>query len=402
MKIEPAVNEWVLANTGFALDLLHRLGPADANLAFSPYSAAAALALVYEGARGRTAAELAQALGLPPSLCAPPDRSSPTLAAAVSGLRTRLGAVDQGSATLLLADALWYQSGLKLDGAYLAAARGPFGATIEPLDFRNDPAASAAAINAWVDRSTQHRITRLFESNAGGPHRSDAGGANRLKPETSLVIADAVYFRSHWASEFKPRNTRPAPFRLDPDTSSLTPMMRQTGRFQLLELPQASLLDLPYRDGLLSMTVILPKAVDGLAKLEAQMRTNDLLAWLAQLDFATEQEVSVMLPRFRIENGLDLVAPLRAMGVSAVFDRAASDLSGMIATPRLSVDKAYQKVWLDVDEQGTEAAAATGISVAGFAVHRSLSFHADHPFLFLIRERSTGSLLFLGRFAKPQ
>jgi serpin B len=242
-------------------------------------------------------------------------------------------------------------------------------------------------INAWVGLKTAGKITDLLPEKA-------------LGPQTRLALANAVYFKGQWEHAFKADRTAPAPFFIAPDRSVMTPQMSETESFKVASAPNCELLELPYIGGL-SMVILLPAARDGLAALEQGLSPSSLGAWLATLDFSRPRRTRVTLPKFRIEYSVGLIDALRRAGVIDAFDPIRADFSSINGGHDLHVSAVFHKAFVAVNEEGTEAAAATFVGVATLGVEMSREFKADHPFLFLIRDNTTGSLLFLGRFADP-
>lgn len=226
----------------------------------------------------------------------------------------------------------------------------------------------------------------------------DAGQLDRL---TRLVLCNALYFKGNWRSQFVKKATRPAPFYLSTNETVSVPMMTRSSKFKMarVEAPEATLLELPYYGGDLAMVIILPQAVDGLAEIENALTTETLAAWLARLDAASADETHVFLPRFSTRRSVDLVPVLRSLGMMSAFDRTA-DFSGMDGTTNLFLAQVLHRTFVEVNETGTEATAVTTSRIEFMG--RSSRFDADHPFLFLIRDRGSGTILFLGRLADPR
>jgi len=221
---------------------------------------------------------------------------------------------------------------------------------------------------------------------------------------TRLVLVNAIYFKGNWLYRFNPGLTQDEPFHVSPETTATAPLMRQTSELGYAEFPDLQVLELPYTGDEVSMVVLLPRTVDGIGKLEAQLTATNLAAWTAHLQ---TQKVQVFLPKFKATSEFSLAETLAAMGMPDAFIFGKADFSGMDGTRDLYFSKVVHKAYVDVDEEGTEAAAATAVTVEfGGAGPRLLQppipvFRADHPFLFLIRDNRTGSILFLGRVADP-
>jgi serpin B len=353
----------------FAGDLYHQLARNHGNLVFSPLSISTALAMALAGARGQTAKEMSAVLHH-----TPPD-------AALLEKLTKAGntAGDQ----LSLAQALWVDRNFTLQPDFLASSRQQFHAEPYTADFSKAAEAARAAINQWVSQQTHAKITDLFAPNS-------------LKPDTRLVLASAVYFNGKWQSKFDPKRTAPAPFH--GATEVQTPFMSQTGRFPYAETGNAQVLELPYAGGSLAFDVVLPKSGQPLATLEDALRSDGLATWLGNLK---HKQVAVSLPKFRAESTFSLAAALSALGMPSAFTGAA-DFSGIDGRRDLAISQVAHKAYIDVSEAGTEAAAATGIAVSLTAYAEPTVFRADRPFLFFLRDTSTGAVLFAGRLENPK
>jgi serpin B len=389
----PSANEReaVADNTGFAINLYHELPSREGNLFFSPYSISTALAMTYGGARGQTAKQMAQAL----QFTLPDHELHPAFAA----LHKELNSIQsKGQVQLSVANSLWPQSGFEFRRDYLDLCRDDYGTDIFPVDFVGHAEDSRQAINRWVEDNTSHKITNLL-----GPGSVD--GAR-------LVLVNAIYFKGKWAKEFDADNTRDEPFYSSPDTPINTPLMQQTDRFGYAEFDGLQVLELPYAGDDLSMLVLLPCGTNSagplapratnydLGQLEAKLTPPNLALWTAKLPI---QKVQVFLPKFKATSEFSLGATLGAMGMTDAFDPNKVDFSGMDGRPDLYISAVVHKAYVDVNEEGTEAAAATGVIMTLSAELPSPVplFRADHPFLFLIRDNRTGSILFLGRITNP-
>ena len=225
--------------------------------------------------------------------------------------------------------------------------------------------------------------------------------AGQLASDTRLVLCNALYFKGNWRSKFEAKATRPAPFRLSADETVSVPMMVQEAELKMTRFqePAATLLELPYYGGDLAMVIILPNEVDGLAEIEAALTTENLSAWRARLDAASSDQTWVHLPRFTTRQSVNLVPVLRSLGIVSAFDDTA-DFSGMDGTTILFLATALHRTFVEVNEAGTEAAAVTLFEARTKGM--SDRFVADHPFLFLIRDRASGTILFLGRLTDPR
>jgi serpin B len=366
----------------FALDLYARLRAGHAgNLFFSPQSLSTALAMTYAGARGETAAQMARTL----HFSLPQDQ----LPAAYAALLKALDSGGDKGSRLSVANRLWGQRGEQFLEGFLAITRRFYGAELGQVDFRTDASAARAEINAWVLRQTADKIRDLVPEGA-------------LGPTTRLVLTNAIYFRGEWARQFAKDATTEQPFHVTADRTLPVPLMFAKTRIGFAAHPEAgvTVAELPYEGDEVSMIVLLPDAVDGLAAVESQLSPERLASWTSDLP---RQDVLVYLPRFSLESRFGLGPTLSAMGMPLPFSSGA-DFSGMNGRHDLFVSALVHKARVDVDEEGTEAAAATGV-VVGLKAARPVqppTFRADHPFLFLIRHAPTGAMLFLGRVTEPR
>jgi len=365
----------------FAVHLYQQLGKMAGNLAFSPFSISSALELAYLGSRGDTAAALAAALGI---------TASPTAAADAYGqLSLQLNAENHRGAKLIIANSLWTQEDYPFRPEFLARGQRDFAAELKPVDFIADSDGARSAINAWVESATQGKIANLIP----------AGG---LSLETRLVLCNAVYFKARWQKPFAKSSTLPGNFYLSPDEPISLPLMRETGVFRMTAGDGCRLAELPYAGGSASMIILLPDTADGLTTLEYHFNADNLAAWLGKLDQSRPVALNVALPPFALTRNSDLNSTLGALGLSLVFNPSA-DFSGIAANGRLFISKLFHECTVAVDEEGTEAAAATAGAMAGMALLKPQGdFYVDHPFIFLIRDNATGTVLFLGRVADPR
>lgn len=352
----------------FAGDLYQQLARTKGNLVFSPLSISTALAMTLSGARGQTAQEMTKVLRTPPD-------------AALLDQLTKAGntAGDQ----LLFAQSLWVDRELKLLPGFLTASKQQFRAEPHPAAFSTNPEAARAAINRWVSEQTKTKIADLF-----------APGS--LKRDTRLVLASAVYFNGTWQSKFDPKATAPAAFH--GATEIQTPFMNQAARFPYAETGNAQILELPYAGGSLAFDVILPKPGQPLGTLEDALRSDGFSAWLGRLQ---RKQVAVALPKFRAESTFSLQSALSALGMASAFTTAA-DFSGIAGSRDLAISQVVHKAFFDLSEQGTEAAAGTGIGVSLTAYAPPVVFRADRPFLFFLRDTATRAILFAGRLEDPK
>ncbi len=379
----PLAREAAEADAAFGVDLYGVLGADAEDMVLSPASVAGALRMALCGASGQTAAELARVLHLgtypePQDVAAAGLRLMPA--------RPGDGEPGAGSATFRAPATVWIQSGLQLGGRFRARVVTP-GVTLADADFAAAPEAARAEINQVIAEQTEGKITGLLPS----------GTVTAL---TRLVLASAVYMKAAWTDPFPERATADAPFYLDgPDGAALTvPMMRGTAPRAYLHGEGYQAVLLPYRDIGLAMAVLLP---DGpLAALRPKLAAAGLGGLLAG---TARHQVTLSLPRFRVEAAFDLIPALRRLGVTAPFGGDA-DFSEITADAQLRIGAVAHKAYIDVDEQGTEAAAATAVVMRTAAAMRPpplVTMVVDRPFLFAIIDTATGLPVFLGQVSHP-
>ena len=376
------------ANNAFGVALYREFAQAETgNVVFSPFSLSSALALTATGARGQTEKELWQALQL--------DLPREGVAAGYAAIAAEFSRVtrDPDLIKLTVANALWPQQGYALKPEFLDVARRQFGAEVAPLDY-TQPAAAAERINEWITAKTAGLIPSLVEPAQFGPL-------------TRLTLCNAVHFKAAWASEFAEAATKPERFTLLDRSRIEVPTMKRTAWFQMASVDGCRLLRMPYAVGAFEFVVVLPKAVDGLGEIERSLDRQRLQRWMERLEEAKSQYLALELPKFRTSAQPDCMAALSRFGVKAAFDPAAADLSGISSEPGFSIGDVLQKAVIDVNEQGTEATAATIITCVTLGIGKPklptpIPFKVDHPFLFFIRETRTGVILFLGRIVDPR
>jgi serpin B len=367
----------VEGNTRFALKLYDQLRAREGNLFFSPFSISTALAMTSAGARGRTLKQMETTLALP-------DRK--TLHSGLARLLGELSASDRkGGFQLSVANALWGQSGHQFNPEFVQLLQKRYRAGFRPLDFAKPREAARQEINRWVEEKTNDRIKDLIKPGV-------------LDAQTRLILTNAIYFKAEWSSQFLKDNTRKADFHLADGKKVKTEMMGQKGRFAHGETRDLQVLEMPYVGNDVSMVVLLPRKPDGLPALEKSLKPAALEGWLGGL---REQSLDVYLPRFKVTSEFDLRRSLSALGMEEAFTRQA-DFSGMDGKKDLYLSAVVHKAFVKVTEKGTEAAAATGVAIASRSIERKArEFRADRPFLFLLRDRRSGSILFLGRLSNP-
>ena len=372
--------EVVKGNTAFALDLYARLGGEGGNLFISPVSISTALGMTYAGAGGETAKQMSEVLHLPG------DRAKAS--GALGALLKDLEALNKAKGCeLSIANSLWGQVGYPFRPDFVAGVKESYGAGLEHVNFARETEAARQVINAWVEKKTKDKIKELILQ-------------GQVTPVTRLVLVNAVYFKGDWKVPFKEDRTKDAPFHTSADQDVTVPLMHQTEHFGYMSNGDLQVLELPYAGEALSMVVLLPREAGGLGAFEKTLTPENLGKWLKSV---RRKEVEVHLPRFTMTIRYELAKTLAAMGMPLAFDAMKADFSGMTTAERLCISEVIHKAFVDVNEKGTEAAAATAVIMEGIKAVPAPPpvFRADHPFLFLIRDGKTGSILFMGRVADP-
>jgi len=371
------VDATVQGNTEFALNLYASLRDGEGNLFLSPYSISSALAMTYAGARGQTEAEMRKVLCF--------SHEQQVLHRTFTAIDSRLDAVDKKRRyELMVANRLWGQKGYQFLDPFLNTTKTCYGAELATVDFIDDTEGARKTINAWIEKQTKNRIKDLLKPGV-------------LQSLTRLVLTNAIYFKGQWESKFDKERTKDAPFMVSAQKKVTAPMMYQKDKFKYMKADSFSAIELPYNDEELSMLIFLPNEIEGLAALEEECTPRNLKAWTEQM---YETEIEVFLPKFDMACEFRLKKVLEQMGIKKLFSEA--DLTGMANDEELYVSAVVHKAFVEVSEEGTEAAAATAVVVAKRAMIKRNVFRADHPFLFLIRDNKTGSILFIGRLVEPK
>ena len=374
-----STNLLVEGNTSFAFDLYARLKANPGNLFFSPYSVSTCLAMAYAGARGNTGVQMAKVLHF----------HQGAVVSSFVGLQAQLRATEkQKGIELNIANGLWAQRDHPFLPEFLQVARQDYEATLNRVDFSSGAETIAREINDWVSEKTHNKIRDII-----------APGV--LNQATRLVLANAIYFKGAWAVPFQKNATRPQPFHVSATRQLDAPFMTHVDTVNYVEDEDMQGIELPYEGAELSMVILLPRAVDGCSKLEGLLQPLSLNSWLARMQ---KQKVQIFIPGFKLESGFSLQGVLASMGMPDAFSPNA-DFSGIDGGRGLFISSVAHKAWVEVNEEGTEAAAATTTVISQRAYQKPPPpppvFRADHPFLFLIRDTRSGSVLFLGRLVEP-
>jgi len=374
---ETDVEVIVGGNTAFAFDLYGKLREDEGNLFFSPHSISTALAMTYAGARRNTESQMAQTL----HFSLDQKELHPTFASLDRRLETVL---EQGQIQLAVANSLWPQIDYAFLEGFMSLVKENYGVLISPVNYAQTEAARKV-INTWVEQKTEDKIKDLIPP----------GLIDEL---TTLVLVNAIYFKGNWARQFDPSLTKGATFWMTPAEGIEVPMMTQQQDFRYAESESVQVLELPYVGGDLSLVVLLPRKADGLEELENALTAENLEKWTSDL---WEREVFVALPVFKMSGKFMLGGTLASMGMTDAFGSNA-DFSGMDGSKSLFISEVIHQAFIEVNEEGTEAAAATAVVMARSIPPPTPTFRADHPFVFLIRDNHSGSILFLGRVVNPK
>jgi serpin B len=374
------VNAVVNANNQFAFELYSKYKDEyrDDNIFFSPYSISTALAMTYEGARGKTSGEMQSVFHFP--------ENSDVRRPAFAKIYNEINKKEKGKQYKLhTANALWAQKDCQFLNEYFGTTEKYYRGKVTNLDFRSEPEPSRITINNWVEDQTNDKIKDLIPS----------GG---ICPLTRLVLTNAIYFKGTWVLQFNKNKTREADFGVSPTKTVKAEMMSLTGekaKFNYAETAHLQILEMPYEGEELSMIVLLPKE-DTLDKLEQSLTVEKLNEWRGMLQ---KERVDVYMPKFKFETKYFMAQDLAEMGMPSAFTGEA-DFSGMTGKRDLYISQVIHQAFVEVNEEGTEAAAATAAIMEEGAV-MSKVFRADHPFIFIIQQKDTGNILFLGKVVDP-
>jgi serpin B len=381
-RAEPRAPAASYDSFGFAL--LARLAAAspERNVVISPAGAGIALAMALEGAAGDTRDSLAAVLGFGDD----PGEVTRQNAALLGALR------DTSDVTLTVANALWGRTEVPFDPAFMSRVREGYGAEVAALDLSSQSAVER--INAWASANTRGMITGII--------------SRPLPREAALLLTNAIYFKGRWDVAFEPEATTPHPFRREDGTSVTQPMMARRGDFGYYAGDGFRLARLPYRGGELSMYIVLPDSNQKLDTIDTRLGAEQFRAAVAAAS-TTTRDLVLLLPRFKLECTASLTKPIEALGAANAFDPNRADFTRLIVPrgdePRRTwLGNALQRSFIEVNEEGTEAAAVTGVvvmTVTGISSSRPEQFTVDRPFLFAIRHDPTGALLFVGQIADP-
>ncbi|XP_053198038.1 serpin peptidase inhibitor, clade B (ovalbumin), member 1, like 3 isoform X2 [Scomber japonicus] len=382
------------ANTTFSLALFKKLNEDDktANIFFSPFSISSALAMLMLGTRGNTATQMSEVLGFN-SQCLKPQNGEDDVHSSFAQLLSELNKPEAAYA-LSVANRLYGEQSYQFVEDFLADTKKHYNAELESVDFSTSAEEARVNINSWVEKNTQDKIKDLLTPET-------------LDNMTKLVLVNAIYFKGSWNQQFEEDSTVDAQFKINKNDTKPVKLMCQKSKLPFAAIPEINcqMLELPYKEKELSMLIFLPNEIEddttGLEKLEKELTYEKFVEWTSP-DMMGQIEVEVELPRFKMEEKYDLNDVLKSMGIVDAFDVTKSDFTGMSKANDLELSKVVHKAFVEVNEEGTEAAAATGAVVSNRAGVVTETFKADHPFLFFIRHNSTMSVLFAGRYCSPE
>ncbi len=368
------------SNNAFGIDLYKKIITEEkGNIFISPYSISSALAMTYAGARGNTEKQMAKVLYF--------NIPQEDLHKAFSSLNSYFNRPNK-SYQLAIANSLWGQTNYPFQKEFISLLNKYYEAGFNEVDFVNEENREKArlTINKWVEDKTNNKIKNLI-------HPEDISALTRL------ILVNAIYFKGKWQNQFDPQETRDMPFNLENQKKISVPMMHQEGRFNYTEDDEVQVLELPYSENEVSMIIFLPKEGISLSDFEKEISVERINKLLSNL---TQEKVDVYIPKFKMEKRYILNKPLIDLGMKDAFDMSLADFSGMTGSKDLYISKVIHQSFIEVNEEGTEAAAATAVIMSGKAIAPMIiEFKADRPFLFIIRDIKTNTILFMGRFVEP-
>ena len=364
------INALVAGNNRFALDVYSKLWKAEGNVVFSPHNMSTACAIAYAGTRATTEEQIARTMHF--------NLGQARIHSAFASLETRLRTERGNRPSLHMANAMWFQGGYMPSEEFSALVANNYGAKIS---------ANIKEINDWIAKNTAGMIRNLI---------------GNLNPQFPLVIVGAIYFLCQWEKQFARKNTRNGLFHVDASASTKVPMMAQRKRFRYAESDDLQILELPYAGFQQSMLIILPREIDGLVGLSDLLSLENLQKWQDRLE---ERDVVVIIPKLRAECRYELSSVLSSLGMVDAFSPDTADFSAISCQrPGLYIAQVVHEAIVRLDEAGTEASASTVIKMGltGWMPHdEPVVFCADHPFVFFITDRPTGTILFMGKISNP-
>ncbi|MDG3003662.1 serpin family protein [Paludisphaera mucosa] len=386
----PAADPQVVAGVSqFTVDLYNALAGGSGNVFCSPLNVATAIEMTAAGAKGRTAEQIARTLHLDRLGDAAHDGLGDLVAAVRGALKPVAGGEGEAeSSGLWAANAGWFDEREKILPDYVARLERSYHARPQLVDFGGSPDAARETINRWVADQTRDKIQDLLKP-------------DHIRPGTSFVLTSAIYFKGVWTFPFDARATTDDTFKTADGPVPVRMMNQAVSRLPYFEDENVQAVALPYKDGSLSMLVVLPRRADGLTAVERSLDAEAVQAWATGM---RPSRVRLSLPRFRSTAEFDLKEVLSRLGMPDAFDAARADFSGITGSRDVFISAVVHKAFVEVEEKGTEAAAATavvGVRSSAMAPPKEVVFRADRPFLYLIRDMKSGAILFIGRLSRP-
>lgn len=392
------VNEIVKANNQFAIKLYSEMKETDENIFFSPWSISTATVMAYEGAREETAKEIQKVFQYP--------KDENTRRTSYAKMLNTLNKAS-GKYKLSTANAIWLQKDYLFLEEYKETINNYYLGEVKNLDFINNPQGASSDINKWVSKNTNSKIKEIVSP-------------SMFNDLTRAVLTNAIYFKGKWEHQFDKEDTKQEDFTIEKENKIKTPMMKLTDddlRFNYTETDGVQILEMPYQGDKISMLVLLPRTemtdtmterfqkegivpqTSNMEQLQTMISAEKIQEWRNKLKPET---VFIYMPKYTFETSYSLSDYLKSMGMNLPFTWPGADFSGMDGTKMLYISEVLHKAYIDVYEEGTEAAAATAIIVGfGAAIPHYIEFRADHPFMFIIQEKQTGNILFMGRVNDP-
>jgi serpin B len=376
--VSQGVKEVVKGNNEFTFDIYDQINDKEENLFFSPYSVSSALAMTYNGAEGKTKNEMSDVLNF--------NKDINALSENYSALNDHITGLSSKKIQLNIANAIWGQQDYGFRKAFLELNKKYYGAGIKQVNFKKEHKEIRNQINKWVEDKTNQKIKNLIKPNV-------------LDRMTRMVLVNAIYFNGKWENPFKKEDNFKDKFYIYSKCETQTEFMFQKLSLKYHEDDIAQVVEIPYSEKSLSMMVILPKEKYGMEQLEKYLDNELYENYNKSL---STYKVELSFPKFEVEDDYELNSPLKDMGMKSAFGEGA-DFSGMTGSKDLFIDNVVHKTYVKVDEEGTEAAAATGIVMRKTsAIMETKEFKADHPFIFIIKENKNDTILFMGRIMNPE
>jgi len=365
------------------VDLYKQAIKGNENVVISPYGTSYAFAIAFVGSKGKTSDEIAKVFGFSKN-----NRQFDSIM--VSKLKSFREIAKNGNVELISSAALWPENKYKLGSSFLKRTQTIFDNSVKPVNF-SDANDACNIINKWVTLSTKGKFNTIISP-------------TDISPITNIIITSAVYFKGKWEKQFLKQSTTERPFFLSKANNIQAPTMNQTDNFRYWANDNIQFLQMPYIDNRISMSIVLPKQKDGLSTIEKTLLMDSISIWFSK---SSTTKVEVFLPRFKFLTNTNIKQNLQQLGIESAFNYKSADFSGISGhQDSLFIEKALQKAFILVDEEGTEASSIDGILAGVGGLSSKLPppipvFRADHPFLFVINENSTGSILFIGRVMNP-